>query len=91
MIILRSPKGWTGPKSVDGKAAEGTFRSHQVPMADMRHPGHLEILEDWLKNYRPEELFDANGKLNAELPALAPQGGRRGPPRLHRLRHQQKG
>ncbi|WP_373509207.1 phosphoketolase [Thiocapsa sp.] len=77
MIILRSPKGWTGPKSVDGKATEGTFRSHQVPMADMRHPGHLEILEDWLKSYRPEELFDASGRLKADIAALAPQGERR--------------
>jgi len=77
MIILRSPKGWTGPTSVDGKATEGTFRSHQVPMADMTHPGHLEILETWLKSYHPEELFDATGRLNAELACLAPQGERR--------------
>ncbi|AUB82811.1 phosphoketolase [Candidatus Thiodictyon syntrophicum] len=77
MIILRSPKGWTGPKFVDGKATEGTFRSHQVPMADMTHPGHLKILEDWLKSYHAEELFDAHGRLNAELAALAPRGERR--------------
>ena len=77
MIILHSPKGWTGPKFVDGKATEGTFRSHQVPMADMTHPGHLKILEDWLKSYHAEELFDAHGRLNAELAALAPRGERR--------------
>jgi len=77
MIILPSPKGWTGPKFVDGKATEGTFRSHQVPMADMTHPGHLKILEDWLKSYHAEELFDAHGRLNAELAALAPRGERR--------------
>ena len=58
MIVLRSPKGWTGPKVVDGKPAEGTFRSHQVPMGDMSHPGHVKILEKWMKSYRPEELFD---------------------------------
>ena len=77
MIILRSPKGWTGPEVVDGKATEGTFRSHQVPMADMARPGHLEILADWLKSYHAEELFDATGRLNAELAALAPHGQRR--------------
>jgi xylulose-5-phosphate/fructose-6-phosphate phosphoketolase len=77
MIILRSPKGWTGPQFVDDKPTEGTFRSHQVPMADMARPGHLEILSDWLKSYRAEELFDASGRLNAELAALAPQGQRR--------------
>ena len=77
MIILRSPKGWTGPKIVDGKPAEGTFRSHQVPMDDMSHPGHVKILEKWLKSYRPQELFDATGKLLAELAELAPQGVRR--------------
>jgi len=77
MIILRSPKGWTGPKTVDDKPAEGTFRAHQVPMGDMRHPGHLEILESWLRSYRPEELFDQQGKLIDELAALAPKGERR--------------
>tara|TARA_R100000656_G_scaffold125033_1_gene105395 strand:- start:8059 stop:10464 length:2406 start_codon:yes stop_codon:yes gene_type:complete len=77
MIILRSPKGWTGPKTVDDKPAEGTFRAHQVPMGDMRHPGHLEILESWLRSYRPEELFDQQGKLINELAALAPKGERR--------------
>src|SRR6266581_4474409 len=58
MIILRSPKGWTGPKIVDGKPTEGTFRSHQVPMGDMDHPGHVKVLEKWMKSYRPQELFD---------------------------------
>ena len=77
MIILRSPKGWTGPKIVGGKPTEGTFRSHQVPMGDMRHPGHVKILEEWLKSYRPRELFDPTGKLRAELADLAPKGERR--------------
>ena len=77
MVILRSPKGWTGPKSVDGKTVEGTFRAHQVPMGEMRHPGHLKILEDWMKGYRPEELFDTNGRLRPELAELAPRGARR--------------
>ncbi len=77
MIILRSPKGWTGPKAVDGKPAEGTFRSHQVPMGDMSQPGYVKILEKWLKSYRPQELFDETGKLLAELAELAPQGARR--------------
>ena len=77
MIILRSPKGWTGPKIVDGKPAEGTFRSHQVPMGDMSHPGHVKILEQWLKSYRPSELFDKSGKLRPELADLAPKNERR--------------
>jgi xylulose-5-phosphate/fructose-6-phosphate phosphoketolase len=77
MIILRSPKGWTGPKMVDGKPAEGTFRSHQVPMGEMNHPGHVRILEKWLKSYRPQELFDKTGKLRPELAELAPKGERR--------------
>jgi len=77
MIILRSPKGWTGPKVVDGKPTEGTFRSHQVPMGDMSHPGHVKILEKWMKSYRPQELFDKTGKLRSELAELAPQGTRR--------------
>jgi len=77
MIILRSPKGWTGPKVVDGKPAEGTFRSHQVPMGDMSHPGHVKVLEKWMKSYRPQELFDKAGKLRSELAELAPKGGRR--------------
>ncbi|MCX6144770.1 MAG: phosphoketolase family protein [Ignavibacteriales bacterium] len=77
MIILRSPKGWTGPKAVDGKLTEGTFRSHQVPMGEMSHPGHVEILEKWMKSYRPEELFDKAGRLIPELAELAPRGERR--------------
>jgi xylulose-5-phosphate/fructose-6-phosphate phosphoketolase len=77
MIVLRSPKGWTGPKEVDGKPTENSWRSHQVPFADMSKPGHLKLLETWLKSYRPEELFDASGKLLPELAALPPQGERR--------------
>jgi xylulose-5-phosphate/fructose-6-phosphate phosphoketolase len=77
MIVLRSPKGWTGPKEVDGLKTEGYWRSHQVPMADMKHPGHLQILEKWLKSYKPEELFDQSGKLVAELAELPPKGDRR--------------
>jgi xylulose-5-phosphate/fructose-6-phosphate phosphoketolase len=78
MIILQTPKGWTGPKEVDGKKTEGTWRSHQVPLADMAaHPGHVKLLEEWMKSYRPEELFDDNGRLMPELRELPPQGGRR--------------
>ncbi len=77
MIVLRSPKGWTGPKSVDGKQTEGSFRSHQVPMGDMSHPGHVEILERWLKSYRPQELFDEHGRVDPKIAALAPPGARR--------------
>jgi len=75
MIILRTPKGWTGPKTVDGKPVEGTFRAHQVPFAEVRtNPGHLKLLEDWMRSYRPEELFDAGGRLRDEFAALAPEG-----------------
>jgi xylulose-5-phosphate/fructose-6-phosphate phosphoketolase len=77
MIILRSPKGWTGPKAVDGKQTEGSFRSHQVPMGDMDRPAHVKLLEKWLKSYRPQELFDDSGRLVPELAALAPAGERR--------------
>lgn len=77
MIILRSPKGWTGPASVDGKKTEGSFRSHQVPMGDMDQQGHIEILEKWLRSYNPKELFDDSGKLRKELAELAPEGNRR--------------
>src|SRR6266542_3562798 len=78
MIILRSPKGWTGPKFVDGKPVEGTWRAHQVPVADLAlKPEHLKILEEWMKSYRPEELFDETGKLIPELAELAPKGDRR--------------
>src|SRR5467141_1074740 len=77
MIVLRSPKGWTGPKVVDGKRTEGTFRSHQVPMGDMSHPGHVKLLEKWMKSYRPEELFDLTGRFLSELADLAPARERR--------------
>ena len=77
MIILRSPKGWTGPPEVDGKPSTGTFRAHQVPMADMSQPAHIALLETWLKSYRPQELFDAAGRLRPELADLAPRGTRR--------------
>jgi xylulose-5-phosphate/fructose-6-phosphate phosphoketolase len=78
MVILRSPKGWTGPKIVDGKPIEGTWRAHQVPVADLQSkPEHLKILEEWMRSYRPEELFDENGKLISELAELAPTGDRR--------------
>ncbi|MEZ6014361.1 MAG: phosphoketolase family protein [Planctomycetota bacterium] len=78
MIVLDSPKGWTGPKVVDGLKVEGTFRAHQVPISDpASHPGHLALLDDWLRSYRPEELFDAQGRLRPELAALAPEGTRR--------------
>ena len=77
LIILRSPKGWTGPKVIDGKPTEGTFRSHQVPMGDMSHAGHVKILERWLKSYRPQDLFDEAGRLIPELAELAPKGGQR--------------
>ncbi len=76
MIILRTPKGWTGPKEVDGLQVEGTWRSHQVPMADMTGE-HLRVLEQWLRSYRPEELFDEHGRLVPELRVLAPRGERR--------------
>jgi len=78
MIVLRTPKGWTGPKSLGGKQVEGTWRSHQVPMGQMHEvPAHIPLLEEWMKSYRPEELFDENGRLVPELRALAPQGMRR--------------
>jgi xylulose-5-phosphate/fructose-6-phosphate phosphoketolase len=78
MIVFDSPKGWTGPKVIDGKANEGTFRSHQVPLPDpAKNPEHLRLLESWLRSYRPEELFDQQGRLKPELAALAPSGERR--------------
>ncbi len=78
MIVLNSPKGWTGPKIVGGLPNEGTFRSHQVPISDpATNPDHLKQLEDWLRSYRPEELFDDQGRLKAELTELAPSGDRR--------------
>lgn len=78
MIILRTPKGWTGPKEVDGMKTEGSFRSHQVPLAELASkPHHLKMLEDWMRSYKPEELFDAEGRLVPELAELAPKGERR--------------
>src|SRR2546423_237007 len=71
MVVLRWPKGWTGPKEVDGKKTEDSWRSHQVPMSDMAHPGHVQILERWMKSYKPEELFDPTGRLIPELAELA--------------------
>ena len=78
MIVLRSPKGWTGPKTIDGHRIEGSWRSHQVPVADVRgNAAHLKLLEEWMRSYRPEELFDAAGTFVPELKALAPKGRRR--------------
>src|SRR5204863_2016318 len=78
MIVLRTPKGWTGPKEVDGLPVEGTWRSHQVPMTDVRtNSEHLRVLEEWLRSYRPEELFDDAGRLRPELRSIAPKGERR--------------
>ena len=80
MLVLRTPKGWTGPKKVDGIKIEGTFRAHQVPLLGFQeHPKHIKMLEDWMKSYHPEELFDEQGKLRDELAELAPKGeGRMG-------------
>ena len=78
MIVLRTPKGWTGPKEVDGKKTEGFWRSHQVPLAEMHeNPAHVKMLEEWMKSYKPEELFDNNGRLQPELVELPPKGARR--------------
>jgi xylulose-5-phosphate/fructose-6-phosphate phosphoketolase len=78
MIVLQTPKGWTGPKVVDGEQIEGTFRAHQVPLSEVRtNPEHLRLLEQWMRSYRPEELFDAGGTLRPELAELAPEGERR--------------
>jgi xylulose-5-phosphate/fructose-6-phosphate phosphoketolase len=78
MIVLHTPKGWTGPREVDGKHVEGTFRAHQVPLAEMAsHPQHVRLLEEWMKSYHPDVLFDENGRLRPELAALAPKGERR--------------
>ncbi|MEG4031423.1 MULTISPECIES: phosphoketolase family protein [unclassified Microcoleus] len=78
MIVMKTPKGWTGPKEVDGKKTEDYWRSHQVPLSEMASkPGHVQLLEDWMKSYKPEELFDENGKLIPELAELAPKGDRR--------------
>ena len=78
MIVLKSPKGWTGPKIVDGVQIEGTFRAHQIPiLVDSGHPGHIKLLENWMRSYRPEELFDESGRLLPELAELSPEGNRR--------------
>jgi len=78
MIVLRAPKGWTGPKEIGGHKVEGSWRAHQVPVADVRsNPAHLQLLESWMRSYQPEELFDADGTLRPELKALAPAGARR--------------
>ena len=78
MIVMKTPKGWTGPKDVDGKKTEDYWRSHQVPLSEMASkPGHVQLLEDWMKSYKPEELFDEKGKLIPELAELAPKGDRR--------------
>src|ERR1041384_2266781 len=77
MIVLRTPKGWTGPRKVDGIPTEGTFRSHQVPIPQISTPGHVKLLEKWMKSYRPKELFDEKGALRAEFADLAPKGLRR--------------
>jgi xylulose-5-phosphate/fructose-6-phosphate phosphoketolase len=83
MIVLRTPKGWTCPKEIDGKREEGSWRSHQVPMGNMDSDEHVRILETWMKSYRPEELFDATGRLRPELAALAPSGDKRMGANLH--------
>ena len=78
MLVLRTPKGWTGPKEVDGKPVEGTWRAHQVPLDELAtKPEHLGMLEQWMKSYKPEELFDEKGQLIADLAELAPKGERR--------------
>ena len=78
MIVLRSPKGWTGPATVNGHKVEGTWRAHQVPLTDVASkPESLRQLEDWLRSYRPEELFDGEGRLAPELRDLPPRGARR--------------
>ncbi len=78
MVVLRTPKGWTGPKVVDGVQVEGTFRAHQVPLSEMaKRPDHIRMLEEWMQSYRPEELFDESGRLIPELAELAPRGARR--------------
>src|SRR5262249_27558312 len=78
MIVLRSPKGWTCPKEIDGKRTEDYWRAHQVPMGEMHEkPGHVRVLEKWMKSYKPDELFDDTGKLISELADLPPRGRRR--------------
>ncbi len=75
MLIMRTPKGWTGPKEVDGKPVENTWRAHQVPFSELREkPDHLRLLEDWMRSYKPEELFDEKGAFREELADIAPKG-----------------
>src|SRR5262249_6802303 len=88
MIVLRSPKGWTCPKEIDGKRCEDYWRSHQVPMGDMEQPGHVKILEQWMKSYRPDDLFDGSGRLRPQLASLAPSGEPRMGPHPHAHRGQ---
>ncbi|HXZ92062.1 MAG TPA: phosphoketolase family protein [Burkholderiales bacterium] len=84
MVVLRAPKGWTGPREIGGHRIEGSWRAHQVPFSDVRGvPANLKLLENWLRSYRAEELFDANGRLRPELRALAPEGARRMSANLH--------
>ncbi len=78
MLIMRTPKGWTGPKTVDGKPVEDTWRAHQVPFCELREkPDHLRLLEDWMRSYKPEELFDEKGAFRCDLADIAPKGRRR--------------
>src|SRR5581483_2260036 len=77
MIILKTPKGWTGPKEVGGKQVEGTFRAHQVPLSDMNKPEHIQLLEAWMKSYKPDELFDEQGRFRADYVSIAPLAARR--------------
>ncbi len=83
MIVLRTLKGWTGPKEIDGLKVEGYWRSHQVPVPDMSTPDHIRVLDQWMKSYRPEQLFDESGKLRSEIAELAPKGTRRMGANLH--------
>ena len=83
MVVLATPKGWTGPKEVDGHKVEGSWRSHQVPLSDMAKPGRVRLLERWMKGYRPRELFDEKGRLRVEIAALSPAGARRMGANLH--------
>jgi len=83
MIVLHTPKGWTGPATVDGLKTEGFWRSHQVPFSDMDRPGHLQLLEDWMRSYRPDELFDGTGRLRPDIAALAPEGEQRMSANVH--------
>jgi xylulose-5-phosphate/fructose-6-phosphate phosphoketolase len=86
MIILRSPKGWTCPKEIDGKRTEDYWRSHQVPMGEMHEkPEHVKILEKWMKSYKPEDLFDKTGRLKPELAELPPKGEGSASTRFSRL------